>query len=68
MDTRQKVIKLIEHYKEHNVEHARSYKELVPMVSEFNNRHLTEIVEKIAYQSEKLTPLFQEALSILKEE
>jgi hypothetical protein len=67
MDKRQKIIKLIEHYKTHNEEHARSYSELVPLVSELENPRLTDIVERLSQESQKLNPLFEEALKILKE-
>ena len=66
MDERQKLIKLLEHFKEHNVEHARSYRELIPLASGIDNSHLTEVLERISQQSEKLTPLFEEALTILQ--
>lgn len=66
MDERQKLIKLLEHFKEHNVEHARSYRELISLTSDINNSHLTEVLERLSQQSEKLTPLFEEALTILQ--
>jgi UV DNA damage repair endonuclease len=67
MDKQQKLIKLIEHFKEHNLEHARSYGELVPLASELGNSHLTEVLERLSQESEKLNPLFEEALRVLKE-
>ena len=68
MDKRQKLIKLIEHYAKHNIEHAYTYKELVTIATDIGNSHLAEVIEKIAHESEKLTSLFEEAHSILKKE
>lgn len=66
MEERDKFIKLLQHYREHNEEHTQLYQNLADKASTFGNARLIEILHRLSIESNKLNSLFEEALTILE--
>jgi hypothetical protein len=66
MEEKDKFIKLLHHYREHNEEHTNLYQNLAHKASTFGNTQLIEILERLFIESDKLNSLFEEALTILE--
>lgn len=62
MDQINKLKKLLLYWKEHNDEHAKSYKIWAEKASVFGNIELAGILEKLYGETKKLNNLLDEAL------
>ncbi|GAB4390676.1 MAG: hypothetical protein Kow0025_24340 [Thermodesulfovibrionales bacterium] len=65
MDEMAKLKHLIGHWVEHNVEHAATYNEWAARAEAGGNARASEILRKIASETEKLNRLFEEARAAL---
>ncbi len=57
----EKLKKLLHHWKEHNEEHAETYREWAEKASSLGNRELSEILTRLCQETKELTGLFAEA-------
>ncbi len=65
MDEVQKLKILLPHWMEHNDEHAKTYKDWAQKMSFLGKKELSEALEAIHQESQRLGGLFQEALRIV---
>lgn len=62
MNELEKLKKLLEHWKEHNQEHARVYGEWAEKALGFGREDLSEILHTLSTETKKLNSLFEEAV------
>ena len=65
MDDLEKLKKLLPHWIEHNDEHARTYKAWAEKMGSLGKKELSETLEVIHEESQKLRGLFEEALRVI---
>ena len=65
MDDLEKLKKLLPHWMEHNDEHARTYKAWAEKMASLGKKELSETLEVIHQESQKLRGLFEEALRVI---
>ncbi len=63
MDDIEKLKKLLRHWKEHNDEHARTYRDWAEKASALGRQDLSEALERLHVETKKLGPLFENALN-----
>jgi hypothetical protein len=68
MDEREKLKKLLPHWKEHNDEHAESYRKWSEKTASIGHWRLSEILKKLSEESRKLNGLFEEAMQTIDQE
>jgi rubrerythrin len=61
MDEMARLGHLLEHWMEHNVEHVNTYLKWADKADAHGNRELSEILRRIASETERLEGLFREA-------
>lgn len=61
MEELEKLKKLVEHWKEHNEEHLKSYKEWAAKAESMGNKELAETLAEIVKKSEKIDKLLKRA-------
>jgi cobalt/nickel transport system ATP-binding protein len=59
MDDKEKLKKLIEHWREHNSEHASTYREWAKKAGDMGNESLASILEEIAKKTTEMGELFK---------
>lgn len=52
--------KLLDHWSEHNLEHAETYREWAEKISKLGNRDAAETLERLSLETKKLQSLFEE--------
>lgn len=62
----EKIKKLIEHWAEHNIEHAKTYYEWAEKAKASGNNKLYEILLEISDMTKKMDHLFQKAKDLVK--
>ena len=65
MDDLEKLKTLLPHWMEHNDGHAKTYKDWAEKMSFLGKKELSEALEAIHRESQKLRGLFQEALRVV---
>ena len=65
MDELEKLKILLPHWMEHHDEHAKTYKDWAEKMSSLGKKELSEALEAIYRESQKLRRLFQEALRVV---
>ena len=65
MDDLEKLKTLLPHWMKHNDEHAKTYKDWAEKMSSLGKKELSEVLEVIHQESQKLRGLFQEALRVV---
>jgi len=65
MDELEKLKILLPHWMEHNDEHAKTYKDWAEKMSSLGKKELSEVLEVIHQESQKLRGVFQEALRVV---
>lgn len=62
MDDLQKLKNLLHHWKEHNDEHAETYRQWAEKASLLGNKELSVILSNLYNETKKLNGLFEEAI------
>ncbi len=62
MDELEKLKRLLQHWMEHNNEHAQTYRDWAEKVSLLDNPELIEVLRRLSNETEKLSRLFEEAI------
>jgi hypothetical protein len=62
MNESEKLKMLLNHWMEHNNEHAAIYKDWAEKASAFGNEGLSETLGRLYHESKKLNLLFEEAI------
>lgn len=66
MDDLERLKVMLEHWLEHNREHARTYKEWAERADAMGRKDIARVLSDISLESERLENLFIEALSMVK--
>ena len=66
MDDLEKLKTLLPHWMKHNDEHAKTYKDWAEKMSSLGKKELSEALEAIHQESQKLRELFEEALRVVE--
>jgi hypothetical protein len=64
MKEMEKIGVLIDHWREHNKEHAESYMDWAAKASDEGNEELSRILTKLSLESKRLNRLFQAAKKV----
>ncbi len=56
---------LVEHWLEHNAEHARTYKEWADRVEAQGRKDISDVLNKLYTETERLRELFNETLRLI---
>ncbi|MDI6800711.1 MAG: hypothetical protein QMD01_01445 [Thermodesulfovibrionales bacterium] len=62
MNELEKLKHLLHHWKEHNDEHAETYKQWAEKASALGNKELADILETIRLKTKEMNGLFEEAI------
>ncbi len=62
MDDLQKLKHLLHHWKEHNDEHAETYRDWAEKASSLGNEELSKVLDNLYHETKKLNGLFEEAM------
>lgn len=65
MDDLSKLRHLLEHWKEHNDEHAETYRQWAEKAAALGNKELSDVLGKLYHEAKKLNGLFEEAKKAL---
>jgi hypothetical protein len=65
MDELQKLKHLLHHWKEHNDEHAETYKDWAEKMSSLGNKELSAILSNLYNETKKLNGLFEDAMKAI---
>jgi hypothetical protein len=65
MDDLQKLKHLLHHWKEHNNEHAETYRDWAEKASSIGNEELSKILGNLYHETKKLNGLFEEAMKAI---
>ena len=65
MNELEKLKALLHHWKEHNDEHAESYKSWAEKAAQLGRNDVAQTLEKLYADSKKLNELFEEASKLL---
>ncbi|HXX57564.1 MAG TPA: hypothetical protein VEI96_06150 [Thermodesulfovibrionales bacterium] len=61
MNEFEKLKRLLDHWQEHNDEHAETYKDWAEKAASFGNKELSGILESLHKQTKELSALFEKA-------
>jgi len=61
MNELDKLKHLLHHWKEHNDEHAETYREWAAKAASLGNKDLAAVLERLSQESKRLKSLFEEA-------
>ena len=67
MNFYEKLEKLLEHWQEHNTEHAKSYLKWAEEARSSNLERIAQLLERAHQETLKINTIFEEAKEILKE-
>jgi hypothetical protein len=62
MEDLQKLKHLLHHWKEHNDEHAETYRQWAEKAATLGNKELSEVLGKLCDETKKMNRLFEEAM------
>ncbi|MGA7875448.1 MAG: hypothetical protein WCA08_07270 [Desulfoferrobacter sp.] len=63
---KEKLTKMVEHWIQHNIEHARSYREWAQRADDLGQKEVAEILSGIAAHSTRQNEDMERALALLK--
>ncbi|MFN3480644.1 MAG: hypothetical protein ACK415_09690 [Thermodesulfovibrionales bacterium] len=66
MDELERLKVLIEHWTEHNREHAQTYKEWAEKAEAMGRKDIATVLNSLSHEAGRLENLFIEALSLVK--
>jgi rubrerythrin len=67
MDELARLGKLLQHWMEHNDEHAETYRDWAEKASSLGNEDLSKVLNSLHDQTKRLKDLFDEALGTLQQ-
>ena len=56
---------LLHHWKEHNDEHAETYRQWAEKASSLGNEELSKVLDKLYHETKKMNGLFEEAEKVI---
>ena len=62
MNELDKLKHLLHHWKEHNDEHAETYRQWAEKASSLGNEELSKVLDKLYHETKKMNGLFEEAM------
>jgi hypothetical protein len=65
MNELEKLKHLLHHWKEHNDEHAETYRQWAEKASALGNEELSKILAALCNEAKKLNGLFEEAMKLI---
>jgi hypothetical protein len=66
MNELEKLGSLLHHWKEHNLEHAETYRKWAEKTAHAGKQHLSDILSRLYHDTESMDKLFDEALKEMK--
>jgi hypothetical protein len=65
MDELEKLKRLLHHWKEHNDEHAETYRQWDEKAEAMGNKELSNILSRLCDETKKLNRLFEDAMKAI---
>ncbi|MCL4455974.1 MAG: hypothetical protein M1147_02515 [Nitrospirae bacterium] len=65
MNELDKLKHLLHHWKEHNDEHAETYRQWAEKASSLGNEELSKVLDKLYHETKKMNGLFEEAEKVI---
>lgn len=66
MDDISKLRHLLEHWREHNDEHAETYRQWAEKAATLGNKELSEVLGKLYHEAKKMDVLFEDAMKMIR--